>query len=141
MIWYYLDGEYSRMCFKPLFCCRVTPQHFCCQKHNFQNVGHGHFSKNELSSKTRFLCHWFELISHKSGSHGPYRQLWFSVNKSDWIIKFPSKSQFLEKTHFSKLYGKWIDFMGVVFPSNPFSGPLVGLSQIFFRPLKNWTFF
>ena len=37
------------------------------------------FSKNEFSSKTPFLDHLFQEISHKSGSYGPYGPFRFSV--------------------------------------------------------------
>ena len=40
-------------------------------------------SKNEFSSKTRFLGHFFGEISHKSGSYGPHVPFWFSA-KSDF---------------------------------------------------------
>ena len=43
-----------------------------------RNFGHGHFLKNEFLSKSRFLGHLFELISHKSGSYGPYGPFRFS---------------------------------------------------------------
>ena len=74
-----LGREWSGMCLQPLFCCGTTPQGlFLAKKSIFRNFGHGHFSKNEFSSKTRFLGHLFELISHKSGSYGPYGPFRFS---------------------------------------------------------------
>ena len=37
-----------------------------------------YFSKNEFSSKTRFLGHLFGEMSHKSCSYGPYGPFRFS---------------------------------------------------------------
>ena len=57
---YNLGREYSGICLQPLFCCGGTRQGLLFAKKSIsQNFGHGHFSKNEFSSKTLFLGHLF----------------------------------------------------------------------------------
>ena len=138
-IWFGMAREYSRICWKPLFCCGGTPQGlFSGQKQHFLKFWTlSFFKKVSFRQKLDFWVTNLErclikVVHMDRADHLGFRK------KVSFDCKFPSNSWFLEKTNFSRSLGKWINFMGVVFPSNPFSGPL---PRTFFDPLKNWTIF
>ena len=66
----------------------------------------------QFSSKTRFLGQYFEDLSCRICSYGPYGPFRFSV-KNDLTRKFPSSFHFFGKSHFLRLLWKWINFLEV----------------------------
>ena len=66
----------------------------------------------QFSSKTQFLGQYFEDLSCRICSYGPYGTFAFSV-KNDLTSKFPSSFNFFGKSQFLRLMWKWINFLGV----------------------------
>ena len=93
---------------------------FLAKKFIFRNFGHGHFSKNEFSSKTRFLGHLFELISRKSGSYGPYGPFRFSEKNEIRYVNFHQNLTFWRKPDFPDYWENELILLGLFSEITPF---------------------